>query len=303
MIKRTIQFIPVWLGLSVLVFAMVHMIPGDPAIAMLGGQPVTAENIARVHKAMGLDEPIHVQYGRFLAGIAKGNFGNSLRSGQPVFTEIFSRFPATMELTTTALGLAIFFGVISGIICAVFHRKAADQSLLVLSILGISIPGFWLGMILIAVFSVYLGWLPVAGRGSLAHLIMPAFTLGIGPAAMLMRLTRTSMLEVLGNDYIRTARAKGLKENRVVFYHALKNALNPIVTVFGLQFATLLGGAFIIEQVFARPGVGRLAVQAIYTRDIPMIQGVVLVSGTIFLLINLVVDLLYAFVDPRVRYQ
>ncbi|MDI6823034.1 MAG: ABC transporter permease [Bacillota bacterium] len=302
-VRRVLQFIPVWLGVAILVFSMVHLIPGDPVRAMTGGRPLSAEAVARARQALGLDDPLPVQLGRFMWRAVRGDLGTSLQSGRPVAGEFLDRFPSTLELALAGLGLGMLAGVVLGVLAAVRQGSSVDRGLLLGSLVFVSVPGFWFGLMLIYLFSVWLGWLPVGGQGGLRALVMPALTLAVGTAAVLMRLTRASMLEVLRADYVRTARAKGLSERVVLYKHALRNALNPVVTVVGLVFGALLGGAFIVEQVFSRPGVGRLAVQAIFARDFPMIQGIVLYSSTVFLLTNLLVDLSYALLDPRIRYR
>jgi peptide/nickel transport system permease protein len=324
-----LQIIPVLLGVSIVVFFMVRAIPGDPAQLLLGQQATQAQ-VEQVRENMGLDKPVIVQYGIFLADAVRGDFGDSIVTGRPVTTELLARLPATLELTAFAMLVAILVGVPVGVISAVKQYSLLDKFTSVLALTGISMPIFWLAMILIVIFFVNLGWLPFPGRLStgyavtsisgfvlvdslltlniaafwdgLKHLILPAIALGTIPMAVIMRMTRSSMLEVMGEDYVRTARAKGVVPWRVIFKHALRNAMLPTVTVIGLQAGLLMGGAVITEQIFSWPGVGQIAAESVYRRDYAMIQGVVLYGATLFVLVNLVVDVLYAVLDPRVRY-
>jgi peptide/nickel transport system permease protein len=312
--KRLLLLVPLLVGMSLVVFALVNVIPGDP-IAILVGQnpqlPPDPRVVAQLRAQYGLDQPLHRQYLRFLANLARGDLGTSIQIQQPVLTLIVERFPATLWLATAALGLGVAIGMPTGVLSAVRPYSWVDSAALIGAMLGVAMPNFWLGLILMLLFSLYLGWLPVAGMGALseglgvflAHLVMPAFTLGTGLAALLTRVTRSSMLEVMRSDYVRTARAKGLPGRAVVGHHALINALLPILTVVGVQVGYLLGGAVVVETVFAWPGIGRLAVNAIWQRDLPLIQGTVLVFALLFVLTNLIVDLLYAYVDPRVQYE
>ena len=317
------------LGVSIVVFFMVRAIPGDPAQLLLG-QQATEEQVQQVRHNMGLDKPVIVQYGIFLADAVRGDLGDSIVTGRPVTTELLARFPATLELTAFAMLVAILVGVPVGVISAVKQYSWLDKFTSVLALTGISMPIFWLAMILIVIFFVNLGWLPFPGRLStgyavtsitglvlvdslltlnfpafwdgLKHLILPAIALGTIPMAVVMRMTRSSMLEVMGEDYVRTARAKGVVPWRVIFKHALRNAMLPTVTVIGLQAGLLMGGAVITETIFSWPGVGQIAYDSVNRRDYAMIQGVVLYGATLFVLINLLVDVLYAILDPRVRY-
>ncbi|HLL98339.1 MAG TPA: ABC transporter permease [Rubrobacteraceae bacterium] len=327
--RRILQIIPVLLGVSIVVFFMVRAIPGDPAQLLLG-QQATEEQVQQVRQNMGLDKPVIVQYGIFLADALRGDLGDSIVTGRPVTTELLARFPATLELTSFAMLVAILVGVPVGVISAVKQYSWLDKFTSVLALTGISMPIFWLAMILIVIFFVNLGWLPFPGRLStgyavtsitglvlvdslltlnfpafwdgLKHLILPAIALGTIPMAVVMRMTRSSMLEVMGEDYVRTARAKGVVPWRVIFKHALRNAMLPTVTVIGLQAGLLMGGAVITETIFSWPGVGQIAYDSVNRRDYAMIQGVVLYGATLFVLINLLVDVLYAILDPRVRY-
>lgn len=317
------------LGVSIVVFFMVRAIPGDPAQLLLG-QQATEDQVAQVRENMGLDKPIFVQYGLFLVDAVRGDLGDSIVTGRPVTTELAERFPATLELTAFAMIIAVLVGVPVGVISAVRQYSLLDKVTSVLALTGLSMPIFWLAMILIVIFFVNLGWLPFPGRVStdvsipaitglvlvdsllalnfaafwdgLLHLIMPAVALGTIPMAVITRMTRSSMLEVMNEDYVRTARAKGVVPWRVVFKHALRNAMLPTVTVIGLQVGLLMGGAVITETIFSWPGVGQIAYESIFRRDYAMIQGVVLYGATLFVLVNLLVDILYAVLDPRVRY-
>ncbi len=323
------QIIPVLLGVSIIVFLMVRAIPGDPAQILLG-QQATQEQVQRLRAQMGLDKPVVTQYALFLKDAATGDLGNSVVTGRPVTVELLARFPATLELTAFAMFIAVLVGVPVGVISAVKQYSLLDKVTSVLALTGISMPIFWLAMILIVIFGVRLELLPFPGRLSsgvsipaftglvlvdsllsgnfaafwdgLKHLIMPALALGTIPMAVIMRMTRSSMLEVMGEDYVRTARAKGVVPWRVVFKHALRNAMLPTVTVIGLQVGLLMGGAVITETIFSWPGVGQIAYESVYRRDYAMIQGVVLYGALLFVLVNLVVDILYAVLDPRVRY-
>jgi ABC-type dipeptide/oligopeptide/nickel transport system permease component len=297
--RRLAQSLVVLLGISVVVFVILHL-TGDPTLLMLPPD-VSAEEVARFRRAMGFDDPLPVQYWRFLRGVLQGNFGNSLRHDEPALALVFERMPATLELTTVALGVALLLAIPAGIISAVFRNTALDYVSTVVALVGQAMPTFWLGIMLILVFSVSLQVLPSSGRGGVANLILPAVTLGLFTTARTMRLTRSALLEVLGQDYVRTARAKGVAERGVVWKHALRNASIPVITIVGLELGTLLGGAVITETIFAWPGVGRLSVQAIYNRDYPLVQASVFVLASIFVLVNLAVDLVYTYLDPRIR--
>lgn len=290
------------LGVSIGVFLMIHLVPGDPVTVMLSEFASPADQRA-LRQALGLDQPLYVQYVRYLRNAIQGDLGRSVRSNRPVASEIVLRFPHTVRLAIAALALAVSIGVATGVISAVRRHSLFDHAAVVTVLVGLSIPSFWLGLMLMIVFALRLEWLPVAGYEGWQYLILPAVTLAAAPAAVLARLTRSSMLEVLTQDYVRTARAKGLHHATVVVKHALKNGLIPVVTVLGLQFGYLLGGAVITESVFAWPGVGRLVVDAILARDFPVVQGTVLVIALGFVIVNLAVDLTYAYLDPRIRLQ
>jgi ABC-type dipeptide/oligopeptide/nickel transport system permease component len=297
--RRLIQSLVVLLGISVVVFVILHL-TGDPTLLMLPPD-ASAEEVTRFRRAMGFDDPLPVQYWRFLRGVLQGNFGNSLRHDEPALGLVFERMPATLELTTVALGIALLLAIPAGIVSAVFRNTPLDYASTVMALIGQAMPTFWLGIMLILVFAVGLQVLPSSGRGGLANLILPALTLGLFTTARTMRLTRSALLEVLGQEYVRTARAKGVAERGVVWKHALRNAAIPVITIVGLELGTLLGGAVITETIFAWPGVGRLSVQAIYNRDYPLVQAAVFVLASIFVLVNLAVDLVYTYLDPRIR--
>ncbi|MDQ3547421.1 MAG: ABC transporter permease [Chloroflexota bacterium] len=297
--RRLVQTLLVLLGVSALSFGMMFL-SGDPTMLM-AGETWNREQIEDFRQQMGFDRPWYVQYGDFLSGAVQGDFGVSLRQRQPTFDLVIERMPATIELAAAALAISLSIGLPLGVLAAIKRGSIWDNMLMMTGLLGQSIPVFWLGLLLVMVFSVRLGWFPVAGRGGLDHLVLPALTLGLFSTAYVARMTRSSMLEVLGNDYIRTARAKGLRERVVITRHALRNALIPLVTVVGLQVGALLGGAVITETIFAWPGVGRLTIQAIQTKDLPLVQAAVTVIATIFVLVNLIVDLLYTYLDPKIR--
>ncbi len=300
-IRRLLIMIPVLLGVSLIIFTMVRVIPGDPAI-ILAGPHANKEQVDQIRAQLGLDRHPVIQYFSFLGNLFQGDLGRSTRTGLPVTKEIMARFPNTVVLALTAIILASLVGVLTGIIAGVKQNSIFDHISMMIALFGLSMPVFWLGLMLMLLFSIQLGWLPSVGAESWKHLILPAITLGANSTAIIARMTRSSMLEVIRLDYIRTARAKGLTEKMVIWRHALKNALIPVVTVIGLQTGTLLGGAVLTEIVFAWPGIGRLLVEAILSRDYPVVQGVVLLVASLFILINLIVDLLYSYLDPRIRY-
>lgn len=352
-IQRLVMLIPVLLGISIVTFALLRFIPGDPARVMLG-EHATEEQIAEFRKRMGLDDPIIVQYVRYLGRIARGDLGRAIRTNELVITELSQRLPATIELTLGAMLVACLFGITAGVIAAYYHNSFFDLATMVGALIGVSMPIFWLGLVLMYVFGFKLKWLPPSGRltpgismqtipefyninltgpigekvmkflyflsnfyvlnsiltrnwtalvDALKHLILPSFALGTIPMSIIARMTRSSLLEVLNQDYIRTARAKGLKETTVVFRHALKNAFLPVITVIGLQLGYLLAGAILTETIFSWPGMGRLVVNRILARDYPAVQGSVLVIALLFVFINLAVDISYAYLDPRIRYE
>jgi len=301
LLRRLWQSLLVLFGVSVVVFFILHL-TGDPA-ALLLPPDATAEDIAKFRTDMGFDDPWVVQYARFLKGAVRGDFGESLRHGEPAMGLVLERLPATFELAGAGLLIALTLAIPAGIVSAVRRNTSVDYVSTVVALLGQAMPTFWLGIMLILVFSVRLNWLPSSGRGSLEHLILPAITLGLFTTARITRLTRSGMLEVLGQDYIRTARAKGVGEPPVVWKHALKNASIPIVTIVGIELGTLLGGSVITETIFAWPGVGRLSVQAIFNRDYPVVQSAVFLLASTFVIVNLLVDVVYTYLDPRIRYR
>ncbi|HEX9819874.1 MAG TPA: ABC transporter permease [Methylomirabilota bacterium] len=310
--RRLLLLVPVLAGVSVIVFMVLHLSPGDPVEIMLGTQ-ATEEDRTRLRADLGLDQPLHVQYVRWLGHVVRGDLGRSLFMRRPVLGEVLGRLQATLILTGTALLLSTTLGIALGVASATRPNSLLDRVSAMASLFGASMPSFWLGIVLMVVFALWLGWLPASGmyapygggdlRDLLAHLALPAVTLAAASVTIIARLTRATMLETLGQDYIRTARAKGVVERRVVLRHGLKNAMIPIITVIGVQAGYLLGGAVLTETVFAWPGVGTLMVQGILARDFPLVQGCVLVVALSFVLVNLAVDLLYAWVDPRIRYE
>jgi peptide/nickel transport system permease protein len=288
-------------GVSVLVFVILRVVPGDPAKMLLPeGAPQSA--VDELNRHLGLREPLWVQYGIFIRSVVRGDFGQSFQYRSPAFQVVVERLPATIQLTLAAMALTVVFGVSIGIVAAVRRGTGYDYTGTVLAVLGQSLPNFWLGIMLILLFGVTLRWLPTSGFQGWSYLVLPSVTLAAFPTALVARLTRSSMLEILGREYVRTGRAKGLTERAVVLRHALKNATIPVLTVLGLQIGTLLGGAVITESVFAWPGMGKLVVDAIFFRDFPVVQTILIFSATIFVVINLVVDLLYTVLDPRIRY-
>ncbi|WP_018085864.1 ABC transporter permease [Desulfurispora thermophila] len=328
--RRLLLLFPVLLGVSIFVFVVLHLFTTDPAALMLG-QHATTQQIEALREELGLNDPLYVQFGRFLWQVLHGDLGRSLMTRAPVTDEIMSRFPATIELAFMAMLIATIAGVFVGVLSAVKQYSIFDYLSMVGALVGVSMPIFWLGLMLILLFSVQLGWLPVAGRidigmeparitglylldslltgnwaafvSALKHLILPALALASYSMAIIARMTRSTMLEVIRQDYVRTARAKGLVESLVIYRHALRNALIPVVTVVGLQMGSLLGGAVLTETVFSWPGIGSLLVNAILAADYPLVQGSVILIATIFVVVNLLVDLLYAFLDPRIRYS
>ncbi|HXU87255.1 MAG TPA: ABC transporter permease [Methylomirabilota bacterium] len=310
-LRRLLLAVPVLVGVSILVFAVMHLSPGDPAAIMLGAQ-ATREDVERLHRDLGLDRALPVQYARWIGRVLQGDLGRSIPLGREVLPEVLIRFKATLILTGGALLVALAIGLPAGIVSATRQYTWLDRLSMGVAVTGVSLPVFWTGIMLIIVFSLTLRWLPSAGMfspyggglGDLAwHLLLPAITLGTASAAALARMTRSAVLEIVRQDFVRSARAKGLDERAVVGRHVLKNALNPIVTVLGIQVGTLLGGAILTETVFSWPGLGSMMVRAIQARDYPLVQGGVLLIATTFVLVNLLVDLLYAWFDPRIRYE
>jgi len=290
-----------WLIVTI-VFLLAHVIPGDPVQQMLG-EGARVEDIVQLRHSLGLDRPIASQYAHYLGGVLRGDLGESFRFQQPVSRVVLSHYPATLELAIVALVVCTLIAIPAGLLAAGRRGTPTDHSVGVFTLLGLSVPNFALGPVLMLVFSVILGWLPVSGRGGAAHVVLPAITLGAGLAAILTRMVRTSVIEELSSDYVRTARAKGLSEFQVLFRHAFRNALIPTLTILGLQFGTLLAGAIVTETIFSWPGIGRLAVQAIQSRDYPLLQGCILLIAVSYVAVNLLTDLVYAFADPRVRFE
>jgi peptide/nickel transport system permease protein len=300
-LRRLAQSALTLLGVSVLVFVILRVLPGDPARMLLpDGAPESA--VAELNRQLGLREPLVVQYGLFLGSVARGNFGQSFQYRAPALRVVLERLPATVQLTLAAMFITVAAGVSLGIFTAVRRGTRYDVAGTIVAVLGQSLPNFWLGIMLILLFGVALRWLPTSGFAGWTSLVLPAVTLAAFPTALVARLTRSSMLEILNRDYIRTGRAKGLAERSVVFRHALRNAAIPVLTVIGLQIGALLGGAVITESIFAWPGMGKLIVDAIFFRDFPVVQTVLILSATVFVVINLAVDLLYTVIDPRIRY-
>jgi peptide/nickel transport system permease protein len=302
LVRRLALTLPVLLGVATLVFALIHLIPGDPAQAMLG-ETASEQDVQALRQRLGLDRPLVEQYGSFLAGVARGDLGTSLRTNEPVASAIIDRLPATLELAAAAMLVAIGVAIPLGIIAAVKRGTFVDHLATTLALSGISIPNFWLGPLLAILFAVELGWLPVSGRGTFAHLVLPAISLGAALAAILARMTRASVLEELREPYVQAALARGASRVRAVLRHGFRNSLIPVVTIVGLQFGAVLTGAVITETIFAWPGVGRLLIQSIGFRDYPLVQGCILFIATTYVAMNLVTDLVYAVLDPRIRYD
>lgn len=302
LIRRLLLTIPVLLGVATLVFALIHLVPGDPAQSMLG-EGASVEEVTKLRHTLGLDRPLRVQYQAFLTGLVTGDLGLSFRYGTPVTREIRDRLFRTLQLAAAAMTVAILFALPLGIVAAVFRGTAIDHAAMTLALVGISMPNFWLGPLLAILFAVSLGWLPVAGTGTIWHLVLPAVTLGTALAAILARMTRASLLEELRELYVLAARARGLSRLRAVVRHAFRNSLIPVVTIIGLQFGAVLTGTIITETIFAWPGVGRLLIQAINFRDYPLVQGCILFISLTYVVMNLLTDLTYGFLDPRIRYD
>jgi ABC-type dipeptide/oligopeptide/nickel transport system permease component len=300
--RRLVLTLPVLLGVATLVFSLIHLIPGDPAQAMLGEAAPQAD-VEELRHRLGLDRPLIEQYGIFLKGLAKGDLGTSLRTGEPVTDQIVERMPATFELAAAAMLVAIAFAIPLGIVAAVRRGTVVDHAAMTVSLAGVSVPNFWLGPLLAIVFAVELGWLPVSGRGTWAHLVLPAVSLGAALAAILARMTRATMLEELREQYVQAARARGASKRRAVLRHAFRNSLIPVVTLLGLQFGAVLTGAVITETIFAWPGIGRLLIQSIGFRDYPLVQGCILLIALTYVGVNLVTDMVYGVLDPRIRYE
>lgn len=302
LLRRFLLTLPaVWLVVS-LVFLMIHIVPGDPVEQMLG-EGAAPGQIEQLRHTLGLDQPILRQYGHYLSQTLRGDFGQSFKFQAPVRRIIFERYPATLQLAFLALLVCAAIGIPAGVLAAHRRGHASDRAIGVLTLFGLAMPNFALGPLLMTLFSIKLGWLPVSGRGGPLHFILPAVTLGTALAAILTRMVRGAMLEELSSDYVRTARAKGLSTFSVLTHHALRNALIPIITILGLQFGTLLAGTIVTETIFSWPGIGRLTVQAISSRDYPLLQGCILIIALSYVIVNLLTDFLYAFIDPRVRFS
>ncbi|OMF61461.1 peptide ABC transporter permease [Paenibacillus sp. FSL R5-0490] len=300
LLRRLVQIVPVLLGVTLMVFLIMQMVPGDPAV-LVAGEGATDEQVDAIRHDLGLDQPLALQYLSYVGDVVKGDFGESIRTSRPVLDEILVRLPITLELAFWSIVITVVLGVLIGIIAATKQNSFTDVGLMMVALLGVSLPNFWLGLMLIIYFSVGLQWFPVAGWGTFSHIILPAITLGTGGAAIVARMTRASMLEVIRQDYIRTAKAKGVRQRLIIYKHALKNALIPVITVVGLQFGALLGGTVLTESVFAINGVGRLIIDAIRMRDLPLVQGSILFVSVLFVIVNLLVDLSYRFLNKRVE--
>ena len=329
-IKRLLQLIPVILGVTIIAFSLIQLAPGDPARTMLG-QHATEKELNEIREKYGLDQPVYIQYGIWLNGVLHGDLGRSILTKELVVNEISERFPNTIELAISAMIFAIVIGGIAGIISASKQYSITDYTVMGIALFGISMPVFWLGIMLMLIFGVILGWLPIGGRidlfipfqritgfmvfdsiitgnfqaliSVLKHLILPSIALGTIPMAIIARVTRSSMLEVLRQDFIRTERAKGLTERVVIYKHAVRNAMVPVVTVIGLNFGLLLAGAILTETVFSWPGLGRLVVNSVYERDYPLVVGCILIFAIVFVVVNLITDILYTYIDPRIKYE
>jgi peptide/nickel transport system permease protein len=301
-LHRVLLAIPVLLGVATLVFSLIHLVPGDPAQAMLG-DGAAPKDIAELRTNLGLDQPLLTQYVTFLRHAVTGDLGKSFRTGQPVTTMIVERIPATAELAIAAMLVAIVIAIPLGVVAAVWRGTAIDYGAMTFALAGVSIPNFWLGPLLAIVFAVELGWLPVSGRGTLAHLVLPAISLGLALAAILARMTRASLLDELGELYVRAARARGVSNAAAITSHALRNSMVPLLTIIALQFGAVLTGAVITETIFAWPGIGRLLIQSIGFRDYPMVQGCILLIAVTYVTVNLITDLMYGVLDPRIRLE
>lgn len=299
--RRLVLAVVTLLGVAFFAVVLIQLLPGDPA-RTIAGLLATEEEVDRIREELALDRPVPLQYGIFVSNLVQGDLGTSARTDQPVLEEIVARMPATLTLALTGTILGAGLGVMFGVVSATRRSKPTDYVLSFVAITGVSMPVYWLGLLLIILFAVTLGWLPASGADEPASLILPSFTLALFSMALVSRMTRASMLEVLERDYVRTARAKGVRERSVIYRHALRNAAIPIITVIGLQFGSLLGGAVLTETVFGWPGIGRLLVDSIFARDLPVVLGIVIVYSSLFIVVNLIVDVVYTFLDPRVRF-
>lgn len=301
-VRRVLEMVLALFGTSILVFLMIHMIPGDPALLMAGLE-AGPEVVAQIRRELGLDQPLYVQYASFVFGALRGDLGTSIRTGYPVVEEILERFPYTLGIAIGGTILATVTGMVTGIVAAMYHNRFWDGFVMVNALLAVSTPSYWLGLMLMLVFSLWLGWFPSIGIRTPVHYVLPIVTLGAQSGGIISRMTRSAMLDVLGQDYVRAARARGQKESVVILRHALKNALIPVISIVGLRFGNLLAGTVLVESVFAIPGVGRLLVDAVLWRDYPMIQGTMLFVAGVFVVVNSLTDILYAVVDPRLRTE
>ena len=301
-VRRVLLAVPVLIGVATLVFSLIHLVPGDPAQAMMG-DGASPQDVAELRKNLGLDQPLLTQYVSFLRHAVTGDLGVSFRTGQPVTTMIAERVPATAELALASMFVAIVIAVPLGVVAAVRRGTAVDVGAMTFALAGVSIPNFWLGPLLAIVFAVELGWLPVSGRGTLAHLVLPSVSLGLALAAILARMTRASLLDELNELYVRAARARGVSRSASIAVHALRNSMVPLLTIVALQFGAVLTGAVITETIFAWPGIGRLLIQSIGFRDYPMVQGCILLIAVTYVTVNLVTDVLYGVLDPRIRLE
>ena len=302
-IHRLLALIPLVIGVSFLVFLMLQLVPGDPVMMMLGEfSMATAKDVEAMRQQLGFNDPLYIQYWNYFKSLITGDLGTSMRTKKPVIDLILARLPSTFELTFYGLIFALIFGTLLGIIAALKHNTFIDYFTVVIALLGVSIPGFWLALLFIFLFSIRLEWLPITGSSPLS-IIMPCLALGLWAGGTIARLVRSGMLEVLQSDYIRTARAKGLYKHRIILVHALRNALLPVVTIFGLQFGHVLAGTVIIEAVFARPGLGLMLVNAIVAKDFPLVQGTIMFVAVAYIAVNILVEVIYTYLDPRIRYS
>lgn len=304
-LRRLLSAIPVLLGVSLVVFSMLQFVPGDPVLAMIGNEPdIKPSDIERIRHDVGLDKPVPLQYLQFLSQAVRGDLGRSIFTHRTTVEELRNRLPYTLQLTAAAMLISITVGVVLGVLAATSRSRLMDSLAMFVALLGVSMPGFWLGLVLIYVFSLKLGMFPATGQSSgLDRLVLPAVTLGLATSAITARLTRSSMLEVMRQEYVTTARAKGLRERTVIVRHALRNALIPVVTIIGLQFGALLAGTVVVETIFSRLGVGQLLVTAVRKKDFPIVQGTVLFVATVYVFVNLLVDISYSLIDPRIKYK
>lgn len=301
-IRRLLQVLPITLGIVTLIFALIHLIPGDPAV-QIAGEAARPEDVQRVRENLGLNDPLIKQYGDFVGGLFKGDLGTSFVSDAPVSELLIERYPATIELAVASMIIALLIAFPLGMLSGIYRNSIVDNVARFFALIGVSMPNFWLGPLLIMGVAIHLKWLPVSGRGGIEHLILPALTMGLSLSAILTRMIRISLSEELGQLYVTTAMAKGVSRNVAIFKHAMRNALIPVITIVGLQFGALLTGAIITEQIFAYPGLGRLLITSITQRDYPMVQGVILVIALTYIIVNLLTDLFYAFIDPRISYE